>query len=501
MYPAIQNFSAPFTLHIVPFIFSPALRTLNLKPFYYFFRVKKDAPHILLVNPWIHDFAAYDFWAKPMGLLLLAAILRQHGALVSYLDCLDRFHPRAPRKIRDLRYGRGPYLKSPIRKPAGLGDVPRNYSRYGIRPEWLRQDLLSLKRPDLICVTSLMTYWYPGVQETIAMIKAVFPGVEIWLGGIYASLCETHALENSGADRVVSGSDESEILKLISDKTGFDMPLRFSIKDLDTYPYPAFDLQRNINYLPLMTSRGCPFSCAYCASHILQPVRRLRDPFAVTEEIRFWQASHQVNNFVFYDDALLTDKENHAIPMLEGIVQAGLKVNFHTPNALHVRGIDRTVARLMFEAGFKTLRLGLETTDFVDRKDIDRKVTSEEFLQAVGHLKAAGFRKEQVGAYLLVGLPGQDIRSVEASIRTVRKSGITPVPAYYSPIPHTAMWRKAVVASRYDLDKDPVFTNNAILPCRPEPFSWDMVSALKNLASAGPGSLCENRSGVSVFDK
>ena len=41
------------------------------------------APHILLVNPWIHDFAAYDFWAKPLGLLVLAALLRQHGFQVS----------------------------------------------------------------------------------------------------------------------------------------------------------------------------------------------------------------------------------------------------------------------------------------------------------------------------------------------------------------------------------------------------------------------------------
>ncbi|MGD2036453.1 MAG: B12-binding domain-containing radical SAM protein, partial [Desulfobacterales bacterium] len=57
--------------------------------------MKRDVPHILLVNPWIHDFAAYDFWAKPLGLLYLAALLRSHGLSVSYIDCLDRFHPRA----------------------------------------------------------------------------------------------------------------------------------------------------------------------------------------------------------------------------------------------------------------------------------------------------------------------------------------------------------------------------------------------------------------------
>ena len=80
----------------------------------------RDAPHILLVNPWIHDFAAYDFWAKPIGLLYLAAILRNHGCRVSYIDCLDRFHPQAPSSDPTARWGRGPYLKTPIAKPHGL---------------------------------------------------------------------------------------------------------------------------------------------------------------------------------------------------------------------------------------------------------------------------------------------------------------------------------------------------------------------------------------------
>ena len=80
-----------------------------------------DTPHILLVNPWIHDFAAYDFWAKPLGLLTLGAILRDHGARISYMDCLDRFHPfAAAGPLPSARCGRGPYLKTVIAKPQGL---------------------------------------------------------------------------------------------------------------------------------------------------------------------------------------------------------------------------------------------------------------------------------------------------------------------------------------------------------------------------------------------
>jgi hypothetical protein len=45
------------------------------------------------------------------------------------------------------------------------------------------------------------------------------------------------------------------------------------------------------------------------------------------------------------------------------------------------------------------------------------------------------------------------------------------------------MWPKAVAASRYDLEADPIFTNNSIIPCQSEAFNWKTISALKELAS------------------
>ncbi len=126
--------------------------------------MKRDVPEILFVNPWIHDFAAYDFWAKPLGLLILASISRRHEFNVSYIDCLDRFHEYGTKTDPYARHGRGPYLKGRITKPAGLEHIPRNYSRYGIKPEWFHASLESVPVPDLVLVTSLMTYWYPGVR-------------------------------------------------------------------------------------------------------------------------------------------------------------------------------------------------------------------------------------------------------------------------------------------------------------------------------------------------
>jgi radical SAM superfamily enzyme YgiQ (UPF0313 family) len=446
--------------------------------------VKRDTPHILLVNPWIHDFAAYDVWAKPLGLLTLAAILRYHGFNISYLDCMDRFHPKAPQSDPYTRYGRGPYLKTKIPKPGGLEDIPRNFSRYGIKEKWFREDLLCIKKPDLVLMTSMMTYWYTGVQETIGVIKDIFPDVPIVLGGIYASLCYEHALNHSGAHRIVTGPGEKHILKVVGECTGFSVNAKFDPDDFDTYPYPAFELQRKINYIPLQTSKGCPFSCKYCASHFLNPKRMFRNPESVVEEIRRRHEKYKVKDFVFYDDALLVDAEKYAVPMLEGIINAGLTVRFHTPNAVHIREVSRQTARLMLQAGFKTLRLGLETTSYDIRNELDKKVTVTEFVRAVTCLKAAGFDKNMIGVYLLAGLPGQQTEFIESSIQSVKQTGVTPILAYYSPIPKTALWGQAVASSRYNLESDPIFTNNAILPCQNEPFSWQTLSHLKKLAAS-----------------
>ena len=441
-------------------------------------------PHILLVNPWIHDFAAFDFWSKPMGLLTLAAVLRLHGCRVSYVDCLDRFHPCAPPADPLARNGRGAYPKTRLGNPPGLEDIPRRYSRYGIRPAWLRRDLAALRPPDLILVSGTMTYWYPGVAETIAALKTAFPKTPVILGGIYATLCPQHAARVCGADRLLTGPGENRVLDLVAEFTGFTPERRFDPARLDSYPYPAFDLQRKVPYVCLLTSRGCPFNCAYCAARYLQGACRRRRPAAVVAEIRHWHDAFGVRDFVFYDDALLNRSADHFRPIMEGVIRSGLAVRFHTPNAVHIREIDDPTAELMIRAGFESLRLGLETTAFEARTAMDRKVTAGEFQRAIGCLKRAGFDARRIGAYLLAGLPGQPLAAVARSIETAKAAGISPVLAYYSPIPHTAMWPAAVASSRYDLSADPIFTNNAILPCQKAPFSWERLSYLKNLAAA-----------------
>ncbi|MBF0229093.1 MAG: cobalamin-dependent protein [Desulfamplus sp.] len=526
-------------------------------------------PHILCVNPWIHDFAAFDFWAKPLGLLQLASIIRKGGAKVSFLDCLNRFHPKAIEEnnqtnkgngVKILRDGRGPFRKKAIPLPEGVriskkefsstkslsSDkimfAGKSFSRYGIEPDWLKQDLKRVqkeKKPDLILVTSIMTYWASGVQETISIIKEIFPDVPVVLGGIYATLCTEHALKHSMADEVITGAGEEQIYDIIKRYTGFSLkvhsksavhfaPTRplpneegynysFPLerdedgqKNLDLLPYPALDLISNLTYAPILTSRGCPFSCTYCASSFLEPTMRRRSPESVFEEICHWHENYGVHNFAFYDDALLINPEKYILPLLERVLvysqskyssanmfsyssksslsylsslsgQSSPPLSFHTPNALHIRQINKDTADLMFKTGFKTVRLGLETTNFSNSRKEDIKVKQDEFYNAVSMLKQAGFQKDQIGAYLLCGLPNQNLDDVERSIMIVKQTGIIPVLAYYTPIPHTKMWEEAISYSRFDLENEPFFTNNALFPCINNEHEIKKISELKKM--------------------
>ncbi len=133
----------------------------------------------------------------------------------------------------------------------------------------------------------------------------------------------------------------------------------------------------------------------------------------------------------------------------------------------------------MYEVGFKTIRLGLETSDATRQRRTGDKVTNREMERAITVLRDAGFSGEEVGVYILAGLPGQRVSEVEESIRFVRACGGTPKLAEYSPIPQTPLWEAALRVSEFDLKEDPLFHNNSILPCRWEGFTWQDLNELK----------------------
>jgi radical SAM superfamily enzyme YgiQ (UPF0313 family) len=422
---------------------------------------------VLCVNPWIYDFAAYNVWIEPLGLLAVAAALRAKGHQVGLIDCLDRHHPSAPapRSPRDA-YGCGRFQKVELRKPTALSHIPRRWGRYGLPVEVFEAALDAQPRPHAVLVTSMMTYWYPGPFEVIRRVKARWPGVPVALGGVYATLCTSHARRYSGADAVLPGPGEDRARAWVGQVCGEQETLAETKSQDGSALWPAHDLRRPQGYIALQTARGCPFCCPYCAVQSLEPggLRR-REPRAVIDELAFCVERLGIRDVAFYDDALLADAEHHIRPILEGVLKRGIRVRFHTPNGLHARYIDLALARLMRRAGFATLRLGLETSDERQQAEDGSKVDSAGFAGAATALRQAGFESRQMAAYVLVGRPGQDIAAVQETVDYAHALGVQVRAAQYSPIPGTREWEAATSVGCIAPDADPLLHNNSLYPC------------------------------------
>jgi len=429
---------------------------------------RKIEMKVLLINPWVYDFASFDLWAKPLGLLYIADALKKCGCETELIDCLDRNYPGIENKKTD-NFGCGKYYKEEVEKPLVLKDVPRKYKRYGI-PLSLFEKALENKEPDVILITSVMTYWYPGVFKAIEILKKKFPSVPILLGGTYATLCSEHAKKFSGAE-IFAGWDIEKIVGRVFELAGKSKPEKINALKLR----PDYSFYKELDYAVLRTSWGCPFKCSYCAIGKLSDKFVKRSPEDVINEIAFLYDNKDVMNFAFYDDALLFDFDTHLAMILEGIIKKGVKASFHTPNGLHARFIKKNTADLLRKANFIEPRLSLETSDLKRQKITGSKVFNEEFETAVKNLFDASYKKNEISAYIMMGMPQQDFDEVKNSIKYASDLGIKVFLVEYSPIPGTEDWQK------YKFDfKDPLLHNNSIFPLYGVE-DWDRFQELKDL--------------------
>jgi hypothetical protein len=417
---------------------------------------------ILLLNPPIYDFAAYDFWLKPYGLLSIAGYLRGKADFELF-DYLDRLHPFMTKR-KELQFdewGRGRFYCEQITSPPCLVQIPRYFRRFGL-PHSMFQHFLTKQQPcDFVFIQTMMTYWYKGIQEVIEDVHKAWPKAKIILGGSYATLCSSHA-QRLGADFLMQGTDMQPLWEYLNVTP-------------DLKQSALWEVYEKLNVGVLKLSDGCPFNCTYCSVPRVYGKFKARLLERSLAELQLL-VERGVENIAFYDDALLFDAEKVLIPFLGEVLKRDIKVNLHTPNALNVRFITSELAKLMVQAGFKTFYLGLESASLQWQQRTGSKVSSNELTQAVRHLTAAGAEPASITAYQILGHPYTDIQELEASMRFANSLGIRGMLADFSPIPGTPdgeYCRKWV-----DMD-EPLFHNKTVFPIIL--LGFDETNRLKDL--------------------
>jgi radical SAM superfamily enzyme YgiQ (UPF0313 family) len=285
-----------------------------------------------------------------------------------------------------------------------------------------------------------MTYWYLGYKEVIEAVKTYWPKTKIVLGGPYTMICPDHA-KKLGAD-FIYGDERIP-------GTGPGVKQR-----------PVWGVYKKLETAAIKITQGCPFKCTYCT------VPQFCDGFTAKpfeeaiEELKYL-ISLGVKNIAFYDDALLYKSDEVLKPFLRYVIESKIGVNFHTPNALNARFIDKELADLMVKAGFKSFYLGFESRADDFQKQTGSKIFDSEFTDAVKNLVNAGADKSCITAYLILGHPKFEIQDIEESMKFVNNLGVRSMLAEFSPIPGTPDGK---LCEKYIDMNEPLMHNKTAFP-------------------------------------
>ncbi len=434
-------------------------------------------PTALLIQPPVYDFALYDLYLKPFGLLRLGSWLERGGYrvdLVNGLDYRDKETLALLGSVRRKHDGTGKFHRVSVPVPEGMEGRKRRFARYGIAPGVFRKQITA-SHPDIILVTTGMTYWYRGVVEAVRTAKEIHPGVPVVAGGVYATLMPEHCARATEADFVVTGEGETSLREILG---AYHLPVPEGKPDGRVLMRE--DVWRDAGILRL--NYGCPYHCDYCASNIICSTFSRGNgggAFSILEEMN---RRFGTRNFAFYDDALLMGSKEVLVPFLDRVIDSGLDVGFYLPNAVHLQFLDSTVSRLMKRAGFREIRLGFESSSGDFHAKHDDKYGSSDFSRAVMNLKAAGFKGSEITVYILAGLPRQDYREVEESVRYAADFEVKVSLAEYSPVPGTPLWPESVKNCSLPLEDEPLYHNNTFFSMEWEGFTLDNLTYLKQLA-------------------
>jgi len=439
---------------------------------------------ILLVNPWIYDVASFDYWLKPLGLLILGRYLRESGHDVKLIDCLNRydddlikFTGKTPKSKWN---GTGKFMDKKVNKPPSIKHVPRNLKRYGLPLEVFQDKIEKLKtdgwKPDYIFVTSAMTYWYLGPWKAIEILKRNYPDIPVMIGGNYAVLMSEHA-KKSGADIICKTAKIEETLNFLN-----DIGIKIDNYEMDLTPdYSLYG--KGTGHLVFLTSLGCPYHCTYCATPKIQRFYQM-PPKKMVESIVKYVDLYDEKNVAFFDDAILINHKLHFDEILNGLIDAGLPqrgVKLHVPNGIHAKLLKKESAELMMKANVKSIKIAIETMDPKRQKETGGKVSNEDFFNAVRILKEVGFTGKELSAFVLMNLPGQTSDEILHALYTCHDLEINSEINEYTPIPGTVDYQRFLSKNSELANFDPIQLNNTILIYSFEDgLTFEEVERIKN---------------------
>ncbi len=288
-------------------------------------------------------------------------------------------------------------------------------------------------------------------------IREIDPSIPLIAGGPHPTLVPSDCEEVF--DIVVVGEGEAA-LPIVIDILRRGKPRKTvvirsrPIENLDSIPYPdrdSIDLSvYGDNRGAMMTSRGCPYSCLFCATrYIMGRKFRAMSANRVVEEWRIVRRRYGAPKIRIVDDVFTLDRRR-AIDILTRVRDEGLGP-WSLPNGVRADNIDEELAIHMAESGCTTVWFGVESGDPRVLKVLRKGVSLDRVEYAVKLCRELGMR---VGLFFMVGAPGETLESTRMTIDFIQR--LDPDYVHFSiatPYPNTEFWRWVEEHGRF-LTKD-----------------------------------------------
>ncbi|MCM8787141.1 MAG: B12-binding domain-containing radical SAM protein [Candidatus Omnitrophica bacterium] len=374
--------------------------------------------------------------SPPIGVASIAAYLRQKGFTVNLLDCFGE-------------------------SPSTIESYKNDFLKVGL----LNQQILERIDPHAyligISVHSGMTASF--CLELAHQIKKQWRK-PIVVGGPHVSVCYKDFLLK-GIDFAVIGEGEKPIFDLLCamlTKSSYknisgivcadtiEQLITTNTVPIDELPFPAWDLVPLEKYwslnmthspvqgrfAPMITSRGCPFNCAFCSTPLISR-RRWRgcSPERVIAEIEYLKTNYGVEDIFIQDDNFNADPKR-VLNICALIEKRSFKIRFTLPSGVRLENIDDEVIYALARAGFTYLCLAPESGSSRIRHRLNKHL-DEERLYAVQRLCRKN--KIRTGAFIIIGTPQEKAYDILMTARLIAKllfRGLDDVSIFiFSPIP------------------------------------------------------------------
>ena len=320
---------------------------------------------------------------------------------------------------------------------------------------------------------------------------------KIFLIGIFSSVMNKEY--NTNNSFIVKGEAENFFLNLNYDKNELDLYFKEGssqrnssngmVSNIDDLPFPAwgdyvkqYPLKNNfIGFnskvtIPLLASRGCPYSCFHYCTYPLQQGRKVRQRSVenVVKEIKYWIKNLKTNKFVFRDPVFSINRK-YTVSLCEEIIKENLKIEFLIET--HLKNLDNELIKLLKNAGLKMVYIGIESSNTDVLKDIKRfTVNNDEQYQIINKLKKSGI---YVKSMFMLGNPEDSVETIK---KTIEYSKFLPNQlvqfSVFTPYPGTPAYKEfenKIVVSEFEK------FNQYNLVYKHKSLNNDIIIKLKNL--------------------